>query len=117
VPQMKAADWKGGDARLSDPHRTLGLRVQSPDSADVSRASSIKNFAGGDKAEGGETTSREYNDDKEDSLKGVKRSGPHGERWSDDDDEPGGEKKTPAEKQDEVPLRVNDTTTEEVPKK
>ncbi|KAI0534032.1 hypothetical protein GGR58DRAFT_82267 [Xylaria digitata] len=40
VPQMQAADWQG--ANREDPEeKHLGLRVQSPDSAGVSKASSI----------------------------------------------------------------------------
>ncbi|KAK5634785.1 hypothetical protein RRF57_010498 [Xylaria bambusicola] len=40
VPQMKAADWKGDNDE--DPgEKRLGLRVQSPDSACVSKASSL----------------------------------------------------------------------------
>ncbi|KAI2602239.1 phosphatases II [Hypoxylon sp. NC1633] len=42
VPQMPAADWKGGNDEDPYNERHLGLRVQSPDSADVSQASSIK---------------------------------------------------------------------------
>ncbi|KAF2967180.1 hypothetical protein GQX73_g6407 [Xylaria multiplex] len=40
VPQMQAANWQGGNHE--DPEeKHLGLRVQSPDSAGVSKASSI----------------------------------------------------------------------------
>ncbi|KAI2470994.1 phosphatases II [Annulohypoxylon bovei var. microspora] len=42
VPQMPAADWKGENDEDPDNQRHLGLRVRSPDSADVSQASSIK---------------------------------------------------------------------------
>ncbi|KAI1092769.1 phosphatases II [Rostrohypoxylon terebratum] len=42
VPQMPAADWKGENDEDPDNQRYLGLRVRSPDSADVSQASSIK---------------------------------------------------------------------------
>lgn len=42
VPQMPAADWKGENEEDPDNQRHLGLRVRSPDSADVSQASSIK---------------------------------------------------------------------------
>ncbi|KAF3061806.1 Phosphatidylinositol 3,4,5-trisphosphate 3-phosphatase and dual-specificity protein phosphatase PTEN [Daldinia childiae] len=48
VPQMPAADWKGGNNEDPYNERHLGLRVQSPDSADVSQASSIKDEAAGD---------------------------------------------------------------------
>ncbi|CAJ2514016.1 Uu.00g021350.m01.CDS01 [Anthostomella pinea] len=42
VPQMKPADWKGGNDEDPDTQKHLGLRVQSPDSANVSQASSIR---------------------------------------------------------------------------
>ncbi|OTA94348.1 hypothetical protein M434DRAFT_394893 [Hypoxylon sp. CO27-5] len=42
VPQMPAADWKGENDEDPDNQRHLGLRVRSPDSADISQASSIK---------------------------------------------------------------------------
>ncbi|RYP53867.1 hypothetical protein DL769_010442 [Monosporascus sp. CRB-8-3] len=47
VPQARPADWKGpggGEEGVVNPdaERRLGLRVQSPDSAEVSRASSIR---------------------------------------------------------------------------
>ncbi|XXG98300.1 hypothetical protein Hte_004623 [Hypoxylon texense] len=48
VPQMPAADWKGGNDEDPDNERHLGLRVKSPDSADVSQASSIKGEAIGE---------------------------------------------------------------------
>ncbi|KAI1211097.1 phosphatases II [Annulohypoxylon truncatum] len=48
VPQMPAADWKGENDEDPDNQRHLGLRVRSPDSADVSQASSIKGEAVGE---------------------------------------------------------------------
>ncbi|KAI1134412.1 phosphatases II [Hypoxylon sp. FL0543] len=45
VPQMPAADWKGEHDEDPDNQRHLGLRVRSPDSADISQASSIKGEA------------------------------------------------------------------------
>lgn len=45
VPQMPAADWKGESDGDPDNEKHLGLRVKSPDSADVSQASSIKGEA------------------------------------------------------------------------
>ncbi|KAI1416857.1 phosphatases II [Hypoxylon sp. FL1857] len=45
VPQMPAADWKGENDEDPDNQRHLGLRVRSPDSADISQASSIKGEA------------------------------------------------------------------------
>ncbi|KAI0111510.1 phosphatases II [Daldinia grandis] len=47
VPQMPAADWKGGNNEDPYNERHLGLRVKSPDSADISQASSIKDEATG----------------------------------------------------------------------
>ncbi|KAJ2986826.1 hypothetical protein NUW58_g4846 [Xylaria curta] len=41
VPQMQAADWKGHNYEDPEKEKHLGLRVQSPDSAGVSKASSI----------------------------------------------------------------------------
>lgn len=65
VPQMKAADWKGAD--LQDPglEKKLGLRVQSPESASVSQASSIRSVEVGSKGKG-------TDDVDSDSMKGVK---------------------------------------------
>ncbi|KAI5868352.1 phosphatases II [Durotheca rogersii] len=45
VPQMPAADWKGGNDEDPDSQRRLGLRTESPSSADVSKASSLKDEA------------------------------------------------------------------------
>lgn len=66
VPQMKAADWKGANHEASEAD--LGLRTQSPASADVSEASSVRSVEAGydDHADGK-------------SLEGVKSSGPQGE--------------------------------------
>jgi hypothetical protein len=67
VPQVRPADWKGANMEDPDNEKDLGLRVQSPASADVSKASSIKSAeeAVANK-DGGE-------------LEGVKSSGPSGE--------------------------------------
>ncbi|KAH7031389.1 uncharacterized protein B0I36DRAFT_268328 [Microdochium trichocladiopsis] len=48
VPQMQPADWKGANDEDTNQERQLGLRVQSPDSASVSQASSIKESAIGE---------------------------------------------------------------------
>ncbi|KAI1103931.1 phosphatases II, partial [Jackrogersella minutella] len=45
VPQMPAADWKGENDEDPDNQRHLGLRVRSPDSTDISQASSVKGEA------------------------------------------------------------------------
>ncbi|KAM0435831.1 hypothetical protein ACHAPT_002722 [Fusarium lateritium] len=74
VPQARAADWKGANREDPDAEKDLGLRVQSPASADVSKASSIKSAEGtveGKKEEG----------DGED-IEGVKSTGPSGEDLS-----------------------------------
>ncbi|KAI0021238.1 hypothetical protein F4780DRAFT_294028 [Xylariomycetidae sp. FL0641] len=42
VPQMRPADWKGVSDEDPESEKHLGLRVRSPESADVSQASSIK---------------------------------------------------------------------------
>ncbi|OLN95757.1 Phosphatidylinositol 3,4,5-trisphosphate 3-phosphatase and dual-specificity protein phosphatase PTEN [Colletotrichum chlorophyti] len=72
VPQMKPADWKGDNKEDPLAQKHLGLRVQSPESADVSRASSVKEEV----RDGNET----------DSLDGVKTSGPYGEEELDAED-------------------------------
>lgn len=87
VPQMKAADWQGGDADGADPQgKTLGLRPQRPDSADVSQASSVASFLMGSAAKAVDKEEAEKNE----AIEGVKRSGPDGERWSDDDESKAG---------------------------
>lgn len=42
VPQMAPADWKGGDNPTPDDGKDLGLRTESPHSADISKASSMQ---------------------------------------------------------------------------
>lgn len=69
VPQAQAADWKG--AFKSD--RDLGLRVQSPVSADVSKASSIRSAEEQQQKDGAAPG------DDEGDIEGVKSSGPGGE--------------------------------------
>jgi hypothetical protein len=59
VPQMQAADWKGGNDEDPETEKRLGLRVQSPDSVGVSKASSIIDEALG----GGESKGKEVDDD------------------------------------------------------
>ncbi|KEY66269.1 hypothetical protein S7711_02735 [Stachybotrys chartarum IBT 7711] len=82
VPQVAPADWKGADAEAPGVDRDLGLRVKSPTSADVSKASSLKSAeaapalkTGDDKVEVG-------------SLEGVKSSGPSGEELVSADGQP-----------------------------
>ncbi|KAK8118435.1 uncharacterized protein PG998_003061 [Apiospora kogelbergensis] len=64
VPQMEPADWKGDNAEDPAQDKKLGLRVSSPDSAEVSRASSIL---------GGEDPNK---DTDADSFEGVKSDMP-----------------------------------------
>ncbi|KAH8911271.1 phosphatases II [Coniochaeta sp. PMI_546] len=73
VPQMRPADWKGENEGDPDAGKGLGLRAEDPDSAAVSKASSVKSAESG-----GEDEVKDVDDDG-DSLKGVKTSGPTGE--------------------------------------
>ncbi|KAH8885937.1 phosphatases II [Thozetella sp. PMI_491] len=76
VPQMEAADWKGNNKEDPGADKQLGLRVEEPSSADVSKASSIKSQELGD----GDDKDDVKDDGKDDnSLEGVKSSGPLGE--------------------------------------
>ncbi|OBT87226.1 hypothetical protein VE02_04892 [Pseudogymnoascus sp. 03VT05] len=67
VPEMRAADWRGGVGE----GKVLGLRTESPATADVSKASSVG--SGGEEEEGDE------------DVEGVKSSGPGGEEIRDVD--------------------------------
>ncbi|KAJ1333267.1 phosphatidylinositol-3,4,5-trisphosphate 3-phosphatase and dual-specificity protein phosphatase PTEN [Microdochium nivale] len=66
VPQMQPADWKGANDENPDQERKLGLRVQSPDSAGVSQASSIREAAIG------EITRAQEQEDLEGGTMGVR---------------------------------------------
>lgn len=102
VPQTKPADWKGANAPNQNVERNLGLRMQSPSSADVSKASSVvsadlhatqaTDTAG---AGGGAKEKRADSDDDEDSksLVGVKSSGPGGGTLSDGENTPKAQEK------------------------
>lgn len=80
VPQTTAANWQGdGQAYPGGEEKDLGLRVQSPDSADVSKASSIKSVDDNTK---GKNAAEER-----ESLEGVKSSGPAGEELLSDQGE------------------------------
>ncbi|KAL2204650.1 phosphatases II [Sarocladium strictum] len=69
VPQLKPADWQGGEGTYHE--KELGLRVQSPASADVSKASSlVEDSKGGN---GGAAA------DDIDEWEGMRTSGPTGE--------------------------------------
>jgi protein-tyrosine phosphatase len=67
VPQVRPADWKGTNIKDPDNQKDLGLRVQSPASADVSKASSMRST---------EETETKQSDEE---LEGVRSSGPTGE--------------------------------------
>lgn len=69
VPEMAAADPFRGSIDASGKGKDLGLRTESPHSADVSKASSIKSSHGDEK---------ESADADDDSVKGLKTSGPDG---------------------------------------
>lgn len=76
VPQARAADWKGADnAKAADAEKDLGLRLQSPLSADVSRASSIKSADGAANQDQGQGQGAGVDEE----MEGLKRSGPSGE--------------------------------------
>ncbi|KAM6519270.1 Telomerase protein component 1 [Fusarium falciforme] len=70
VPQVRAADWKGANKEDPGAEKDLGLRVQSPVSADVSKASSIKSAEG---------TIEEKKGENVEDIEGVKSTGPSGE--------------------------------------
>lgn len=72
VPQMRPADWKGGDDEDPDNKRRLGLRVAEPDSENASRASSVRSEELRSSVGGDGTAKTDEKDSDEDSLKGVK---------------------------------------------
>jgi len=67
VPETRAADWKGANVEKGGLGKDLGLRTESPISANVSKASSIKS-GNGESVKG-----------TEDESLGVKAHGPSGE--------------------------------------
>ena len=79
VPETQPADWKGGDVRDdTKTDKKLGIRLQSPASADVSRASTIKGVSIGSDSEGegsGKKGGKEY----EEEIATVKTHGLDGE--------------------------------------
>ncbi|KAK1244389.1 hypothetical protein MKX07_003188 [Trichoderma sp. CBMAI-0711] len=84
VPQSKAADWKGtGSPKAAAAEKDLGLRQQSPLSVDISRASSIKSAEGG-ASQGQGQNNQGVNADE--VTKGLKRSGPSGEDFDQQED-------------------------------
>ncbi|KAF4505969.1 hypothetical protein G6O67_006100 [Ophiocordyceps sinensis] len=80
VPQQQAVDWAADKAEGPEAEPDLGLRVQSPASADVSRASSLRSAEGvpprPPKDDGG-------GDDDGAWSEGVRCSGPAGEELLD----------------------------------
>ena len=66
VPEARPADWAGGNVKDAEEKGGLGMRIASPTSANISKASSINSGIKGD-GEGGE--------DYEESIKGVKSHG------------------------------------------
>ena len=106
VPQMRPANWKGDNHEDPDANRHLGLRREDPDSAGVSRASSVRGVPVGDEnnnnnnnnnssSSGGSSSSDNAAvDDKgqpskesDDALASVKASGPAGEAILDEGDD------------------------------
>ncbi|KAH6856319.1 hypothetical protein B0I37DRAFT_301089 [Chaetomium sp. MPI-CAGE-AT-0009] len=82
VPQMQAADWKGGNDEDPTAGKHLGLRVEDPESRGVSKASSVKSQEVGETggaAEGEKDGDGNGDGDDRASLEGVKVSGPTGE--------------------------------------
>jgi protein-tyrosine phosphatase len=69
IPQMSPANWEGGSEEALGINKGLGLRSESPASANISKASSVKSF-GGNELEKPET---------DDLVEGVKTSGPAGD--------------------------------------
>ena len=82
VPQMKPANWKGADAE--PPESDLGLRTQSPMSADVSKASSVHST---EIAQQQQQPAAQGNDDDAAWLANVKSSDPQGGDLTDRDGE------------------------------
>ena len=87
VPEGRAADWNGVDATGDDGGDAkfkmkqagkgkLGLRAESPASAAVSKASSVR--SGKERTHGGDGVMDEHESD--DELSGVQVHGPDGER-------------------------------------
>ena len=78
IPQVKPADWKGQDNEGKHKERDLGLRAMSPDSTEVSRASSVvsESLIGRVVERGREI---EMEEGERVSTEAVKSSGPGGE--------------------------------------
>ncbi|KJR81926.1 protein-tyrosine phosphatase [Sporothrix schenckii 1099-18] len=87
VPQMRPANWQGNNPEDPDANKHLGLRRDDPESAGVSRASSVTGIPVGDSngvtaassPRHGADASKERDEDHEEALASVKTSGPEGE--------------------------------------
>ncbi|OAA66817.1 phosphatidylinositol-trisphosphate 3-phosphatase pten [Niveomyces insectorum RCEF 264] len=103
VPQMRPADWRGGNQEDPEAHKRLGLRTDDPESVDVSRASSVQGVptGGGDSGSGPSAslaaaaekataaTGTAGTNDSDDTLAAVKTSGPTGEELTSNGDDEG----------------------------
>jgi len=68
VEQARPADWKRSDEQSQDAEKVLGLRTAQSESADVSRASSVK------------SKQNATNDASKDEMEGVRSTGPDGKQ-------------------------------------
>lgn len=92
VPQMRPADWAGNNGGDPDANKHLGLRREDPDSAGVSRASSVTGIPVSDSSGShaantlshGADASKERDKEHEEVLASVKASGPEGEATLDE---------------------------------
>lgn len=84
VPQMQAADWRGGNAEDPEAGKHLGLRMADPESQELSRASSVRSQVTAEARSVDVDKGRQGADDDEASLEGVKVSGPAGEEMLDE---------------------------------
>lgn len=81
VPQLQAADWKGGHEVDPTADKHLGLRVEDPQSRGLSKASSVQSQ---DVGESSDVVTEAGDVDDQASLEGVKVSGPTGEEALDE---------------------------------
>lgn len=107
VPQMRPADWQGNNREDPDANKHLGLRREAPDSAGVSRASSVVGIPVGDSAmahagsgspsnhDHGADANKDREKDHEEALASFKASGPEGEANLDESSTSEGETKKP----------------------
>ncbi|KAK0715099.1 hypothetical protein B0H67DRAFT_488599 [Lasiosphaeris hirsuta] len=97
VHQMEPADWKGNNKEDPTAEKRLGLRVEDPESATVSKASSVRSLD----VDGGNNAADEGGDDDE-SMAGVKISGPMGEESLSEAPESQGVKTSPSPNKGEL---------------